>query len=101
MPPVSLAAFRTQIAGGAMPPVYVLVGEDEVGKADALGVILDAVDEGLRAFNVDRLDASGATNVSAREELLSRLLSAARTLPMMAPRRVVVLQRADALLFPK
>lgn len=101
MPPVTLAAFRKQIAAGAMPPVYVLVGEDEIGKAEALDAILDTVDEGLRAFNVDRLDASAATNVSAREELAARLLSAARTLPMMAARRIVILRRADALLFPK
>jgi DNA polymerase-3 subunit delta len=96
-----LDAFRTQIAEDALQPIYVLGGEDAIGKAAAVDELLDTVDEALRPFNVDRLDASNATNAAAREGLASELLAAARTLPMMAPRRIVILQRADALLFPK
>jgi DNA polymerase III delta subunit len=101
MPPVSLGAFRKHVADDKLQPLYVIVGEDEIGKTGAVDLLVDSVDEGLRAFNVDRLDASGATNASAREALVSQLLTAARTLPMMASRRVVIVQRADTLLFPK
>lgn len=98
---ISLAAFHTQIADGALQPIYVIDGEDDIGKGQAIEELIQSIDEGVQAFNVDRLDASGATSAAAREALLSELLTAARTLPMMAPRRLVVLQRADALLFPK
>ncbi len=51
------------------------------------------VDEGLRAFNVDRL-YGGETKVD-------ELLDSANTLPMMAPRRVVIVLEAEKLLIPK
>ena len=53
----------------------------------------DMVDEGLRAFNVDRL-YGGDTRVDA-------LIDSANTLPMMVPRRVVVVLEAEKLLMPK
>jgi DNA polymerase III subunit delta len=101
VPRITLPAFHKQIADGALQPIYVIDGEDEIGKGHAIDDLIQSVDEGLQAFNVDRLDASGATNAAGRQALLSELLTSARTLPMMAPRRLVVLLRADVLLFPK
>ena len=101
MPPLSQAALRKQIAEGALRAIYVVSGEDDAGKAGVVDDLIGSVDEGLQPFNVDRFDGSGATNVTAREALTSQMLAAAQTLPLMTSRRVVVLQRADALLFPR
>jgi DNA polymerase-3 subunit delta len=51
------------------------------------------VDEGLRAFNVDRFYGGDVR--------MDDVLDAANTLPMMAPRRVVVILEAEKLLVPK
>ena len=51
------------------------------------------VDEGLRAFNVERFYGAD-TRVDA-------LIDAANTLPMMVPRRVVIVLEAEKLLIPK
>ena len=70
-----------------------LVGDDELEKADVAADFADMVDEGLRAFNVDRL-YGGDTRVDD-------LVDATATLPMMAPRRVVLILEAEKLLIPK
>ncbi len=70
-----------------------LIGEDEVEKSAVAGEFIDMVDEGIRAFNVDRL-YGGETRVDD-------LVQATATLPMMAPRRVVVIMEAEKLLIPK
>ena len=51
------------------------------------------VDEGLRAFSVDRLFGA--------EIKADDLFDAAATLPMMAPRRIVILFDAERLLIPR
>jgi DNA polymerase-3 subunit delta len=71
----------------------VLVGADELEKADVAAQFLELVDEGLRAFNVDRFYGG---DVSA-----ARVIDAANTHPMMVPRRVVVVLEAEKLLMPK
>lgn len=70
-----------------------LVGDDELEKADVAGEFAEMVDEGLRAFNVDRL-YGGDTKVDD-------LVDATATLPMMAPRRIVLVLDAEKLLIPK
>lgn len=93
MPPLTAAALRTQLASGATDPLYVLIGADQVEKSAMAGEFIDSVDEGLRAFNVDRLYGG--------ESKVDDLIDAASTLPMMAPRRVVVILEAEKLLIPK
>ena len=93
MPPLTPAALRKQIASGVTAPLYMLVGEDDAEKASVAGEFTEVVDEGLRAFNVDRL-YGGDTKVDD-------LVQAAATLPMMAPRRVVLILEAEKLLIPK
>src|SRR5690606_25629026 len=82
LPPLTLAALRKQIASGETAPVYLLVGEDDAEKSAVAGEFAEAVDEGLRAFNVDRLYGG--------EVQVARLIDDARTLPLMAPRRIIV-----------
>ena len=93
MPTLSQAALRAQIASGATGPLYMLVGDDDVEKSAVAAEFADMVDEGLRAFNVDRLYGG--------EMKVDDLVDATATLPMMAPRRVVVVHAAEKLLIPK
>ena len=93
MPPLSPAALRTQIASGETGPLYMLVGQDDAEKAAVAAEFTEMVDEGLRAFNVDRLYGGDAD--------VDDLIEAAATLPMMALRRVVLILEAETLLIPK
>ena len=93
MPPLTPAALRTQLASRETAPLYALIGEDDVEKSAVAGEFAEMVDEGLRAFNVDRLYGG--------EIKVGDLVQATATLPMMAPRRVVVILEAEKLLIPK
>ena len=60
------------------------------------------VDEGLHAFNVQSFYANEATSArGARSDDRRASLAAARTLPMMAPRRVLLVHEAERLLSPR
>jgi DNA polymerase-3 subunit delta len=89
----SQADVRKQIAAGKVAPIYVLLGPDEAAKIALAGEFLELVEYDLRAFNVDRLYGGEATGAD--------VVDAARTLPMMVPRRVVLLLHAERLLNPK
>jgi len=93
MPPLTASALRTQIASGETAPLYMLIGADEVEKSEMAAQFIEMVDEGLRAFNVDRLYGGETT--------IDELIDSANTLPMMVPRRVVVVLEAEKLLIPK
>ena len=85
-------SLRNRIASGDVQPVYLLVGDDDREK-DALATALaETIDEGLRAFNVDRFHGGDAG--------LDEVLAAARIVPMMAPRRIVIAVRAERMLQP-
>ncbi|MGE0445670.1 MAG: DNA polymerase III subunit delta [Vicinamibacterales bacterium] len=93
MPPLTAAALRKQLAAGQTDSLYVLLGEDDAEKAAVAAQFLETVDEGLRAFNVDRLYGG--------ERKVDDLIDAAAMLPMMAPRRVVLVLEAEKLLIPR
>jgi len=93
VPQVTPAALRAQIASGDIGPLYLLSGDDEVEKAALAEEITATTDEGLRAFNVERLYGGDTT--------VEELIGAASQLPMMAPRRVIVVLDAERLLAPK
>ena len=95
------AEVRKQIAAGDTGPLYVLQGDDHQSRHDLALEFASLVDEGLQAFNVQNLHANEATSASGRDQLIGDLLAAARTLPMMAPRRVVIVHEAERLLSPK
>jgi len=59
------------------------------------------VDEGLAAFNVDRVHAGDWTTGDRLASGVASLVAAVRTLPMMSPRRVVIVSQAESLLAPK
>src|SRR5215216_363112 len=93
MPAVTRAALKKQIAAGDTGPLYLLIGEDDSEKSAVAAEFVEMVDEGLRAFSVDRLFGG--------EIKADDLFDAAATLPMMAPKRVVIVFDAERLLIPK
>jgi DNA polymerase III delta subunit len=95
------SAVRKQIAGGDTDRIYLLVGEDDVEKSALASEFAGLVDEGLRAFNVERIHAGDFTTGDRLADGVSAIVAAARTLPMMAPRRVVVVTQAETLMMPK
>ena len=92
MPSCTPNETLAQIAAGDLERIYLVTGDDEVEKAEMVGAFEASVDEGLRAFNIDRLDGG--------ETSLGRIVEAARTFPMMAQRRVIIVVRAERCLAP-
>ena len=97
----TVAEIRKQIKSGKTRPLYVLTGDDLQSRHDLALEFAALVDEGLQAFNVESFYANEATNAAGRDQLIGALLSTARTLPMMAPRRVVLVHEAERLLAPR
>lgn len=93
MPTVATAVLRKQIASGETEPLYALVGGDDTEKSAVAAEFSEMVDEGLRAFNVERMYGG--------EMKVNDLVDAASTLPMMVPRRVVIVLEAEKLFIPK
>lgn len=93
MPSLTPSALRQQIASRSVGPLYLIHGSDEVEKSALAMAFADIVEPELRAFNVERLYGG---EVSPAE-----IADAARTLPMMAERRVVVVLQAERTLQPK
>jgi DNA polymerase-3 subunit delta len=93
MPTIPVSDAKKQLASGKPSTVYVLTGPDEREKSELASRFGDLVEPELRAFNVERVYGADTTAPA--------IVDAARTLPMMADRRVVVVLQADRLLNPK
>lgn len=92
----SPTAVRAQVAKGKPDLVYLIVGDDEAEMSNlAADLTSGLVDEAMRAFNSDRMYA-GERGIGP-----SAIVEAARTLPMMSDRRVVVVLRAEKMLKPR
>jgi DNA polymerase III subunit delta len=73
-----------------LEPVYLLVSAEPLLVDRAVAALRDrVVPEALRAFNLDLIDGKGAT--------AARILGAARTVPMMAERRLVLVREIGAM----
>lgn len=95
MPAATPAAVRKQIAAGKPDPVYLILGDDEAEMSNLTADITALVEDELRAFNTERLYASEKSVTPAA------IVEAARTLPMLGGRRVVVVLRGERILKPK
>jgi DNA polymerase-3 subunit delta len=95
MPAATPANVRAAIARRTLDPVYLILGDDEAEMARLAADIAGVVEDELRAFNMERIYAGekGATAAA--------IVEAARQLPMMGDRRVVIVLRAERLLKPK
>jgi DNA polymerase-3 subunit delta len=87
------SALRKQLASGTCDPVYLVVGEDEAEKASVAVAFTETIEEDLRAFNVERFYGGEARP--------AQILDAARTLPLLAPRRLILVLQAERVLTPK
>ncbi|MBW2212814.1 MAG: hypothetical protein JRF48_00005, partial [Deltaproteobacteria bacterium] len=86
----SLNDVTTRASKGSLDPVYVLVGTERLLIERVVDAVRKAVDSmGAPGFNVEVFDGKGLD--------AARVISAARTLPMMADTRLVLLRHMDAM----
>jgi DNA polymerase III delta subunit len=95
------AAVRRQIAARRPELIYLLHGDDNIEKSELAAEFASLVEEGLGAFNVERIHAGDMTTGDRLAEGVSSLVAAARTLPMMSSWRVVVVLQAELMLVPR
>ena len=101
MPSATPTDVRKHIKSGETLPIYLVEGGDVQSRNDLAQEFLAVVDEGLQAFNVEVLHAADASSATARDQLVDTILTTARTLPMMSPRRLILVHDAERLLSPK
>ncbi len=94
--PLRPAACLTQIAAGSIAPVYFVTGPDADMKGRIVTALSESLEADLRDFNLDRQHA--AESKAEQRKQLWTVLDLARTLPMMAPRRIVILMGAERVL---
>jgi DNA polymerase-3 subunit delta len=86
----SLNDLNKSAAKGSLDPVYVLVGTERLLIERAVDAVRTAVDSmGAPGFNIEVFDGKGLD--------AARVISAARTLPMMADTRLVLVRHVDAM----
>lgn len=86
---MKLEDLTRELAAGTLRPAYLLAGEEPLLRDDALSALREAaLDGGTEAFNFDRIDAASSTP--------GAILDAVRTLPVMASRRLVIVEEPDA-----
>lgn len=95
------AEVRKQIQSAETAPLYLLEGDDLQSRHDLASEFATLVEDGLHAFNVQTFYANEATTAGGRDQLMGEIIAAARTLPMMAPRRVLLVHEAEKLLSPR
>jgi DNA polymerase-3 subunit delta len=93
VPSVTPEVLRQKIRSRRVDALYLLHGSDEAEKSQVAAAFAELVEPELRAFNVERMYGTDVTP--------DDIVDAARTLPMMADRRVVVLLQAERVLQPK
>ncbi len=77
-----------QAKSGKLSPIYLFVGDERLLRDRAIDAIrAAALGSGVAAFNEDKFTA-GESNVA-------RIVSAARTVPMMAPKRFVLVRSLE------
>jgi DNA polymerase-3 subunit delta len=101
MPPLSVASVRKQIDAGRPDSIYLIHGEDEIEKSALAAAFTGLVDEALRDFNVEKFHGSEMATTERLIDGIGALVAAARTLPMMSPRRVIMVLQAEWLIAPK
>jgi DNA polymerase III delta subunit len=95
VPSVAADTFAQQIRKRKPEPVYVIIGDDDQEKSALAQLASELVEDELRAFNVERLYGTDKSTTA------DSIVEAARMLPMLGDRRVIVVLRADSLVKPK
>jgi DNA polymerase-3 subunit delta len=85
---VNVEELRGELSEGTIRPAYLVVGEEPLLRDDALALLRETVLAGApEDFNFDRLDGESTRPAT--------LLDAVATLPVMAPRRLVMLREPE------
>jgi DNA polymerase III delta subunit len=95
VPVLDVPGLRKQIDARRLAPLYLLVGDDVRLIEQLVDGIEATIDEGDRPFAIDRLYAAEAAGAPVD------IAAAARALPMLGDRRIVVVLRAERLFKPK
>ncbi len=95
MPTATLQAVRKQLAQRKPDAIYLIIGDDDAEMSRLSADVSALVEDELRAFNLERMYAG------EKAVTLVSIVESARTLPMMADRRVIVVFRAERILKPK
>ena len=86
---MTLEELRAELAAGKLRPAYLIAGEEPLQRDDALAALRAHVLAGAPVdFNLDRLDGTATSK--------AELIDALRSLPVMAPRRLVELREPEA-----
>jgi DNA polymerase-3 subunit delta len=86
---VSPDELDSELAGGKIRPAYLLAGSEPLLREDARRAIEAAVlGDAARDFDFDRLEGETCTPAALEDSL--------RVLPILAPRRLVILREPDA-----
>ena len=93
---VTPQSLEQHIASGRLDPVYLLVGQDGALKSALVTQLIESIEADFRPFNVDKLFPPDQKEEARRQ--FWTMLQLARTLPMMAPRRVIVVAQAEKLM---
>lgn len=101
MPVATPTVVRKQIASSTPAPLYLILGEDEVEKSSLAHEFERLVEDELRAFNVQTVHPGDVSSGDRLASVIDTVIDAAQTLPMMAPRRIVILFQARDVLAPK
>ncbi|HWP34063.1 MAG TPA: DNA polymerase III subunit delta [Thermodesulfobacteriota bacterium] len=87
---MTVEEFEARVARGRLPPVVLLVGEEQRLAERAIVRLRERLlDEGTRAFNEERFRGDEVEPV--------RLADSLRTLPLLGGRRLVIVREADRL----
>jgi len=95
VPTATLQAVRKQLAQRKPDAIYLIIGDDDAEMSRLSADVSALVEDELRAFNLERMYAG------EKAVTLVSIVESARTLPMMADRRVIVVFRAERILKPK
>jgi DNA polymerase III subunit delta len=93
MPALTREALATQAKAGSLLSLYLIVGDDEQAKDEAIAALIGAIPEDLRGFNVERVSAADSDPVE--------LTSVARTLPLLGDHRLIIVTRAERWFSPR
>lgn len=91
---LSFDELSRRLAGDEAEALYLFVGEEQYHHDQALRLLYDTIDPGLRAFNISTF-AIGSDNGFGSKTTAAHALDAARQMPMMSARRIVVIRDFD------
>lgn len=91
---INFEALRRRIDGGQIASLYLFIGEERRLHEEALKMLFDTIDPALRPFNA-AVFTIGSDNGAGSKTTIAQALDAANQMPMMSPRRIVVVRDFD------